>query len=227
MPGPPARQIPPNTQFNNYKIIHELTKAEIPYGRARWFYCECDCGTRRLVRIDRLGMTNACIECSKKYDHLYKQAPGCPRNIQDSHAWECWRNILQMEVERSIPVCDEWRDFETFLLFYMENTGLLIEDILRGRYERSFFHAERINKEIGWQPDNTTFIHFVTERARDKLTYEYWYKLKTKGLLDAELMSYKNFITIFGLKDGTRILRRRDITLQHSKQNSYWYIRDA
>jgi hypothetical protein len=177
--------------------------------------------------MDWLGRTSSCIECSKKYDHLYKQVPGCKRNIQDSHAWECWNNMCLKERDFGIPVCDEWKEFENFLNFYLDATGLSLSDVLRGRYTRSFFHAERINKEIGWQPDNTAFVRFVTERARHIPTYQYWHELKTKGLLSEELLVYKEFVNTFGLKSGDHRLARHDIDMPHSKQNSYWRLRHA
>ena len=220
----PAREIPPGSQFNNYKVLYELEKGK---NRVRWFQCECDCGNTRAVRIDNLGKTQSCIECSKKYDHLYKQVPGCTRDIQDSHAWECWMNMHNIWRERGIPVCDAWKDFEPFLEFYLLTTGLSLSDVLRGRVERSFYRADRINKDLGWSPDNTTFVRFVTERAWHKRTHIYWWTLKVKGLLDEELLSYKNFINIFGVKSSELILRRKDITKPHSKENSFWQERNV
>ena len=218
----PKREVPPNSQFRHWRVIYEL---DSPIGnRNRYFLCECDCGAERTVRFDALtnGKSANCIECSKKHDHLYKQVPGCKRNIQDSHAWECWCNMLSKDQERGIPVCNEWKDFEPFLTFYLQTTGLSLADVLRGRTGWSFYHAERIDKEIGWQPSNTTFIRFVTERARHKPTYQYWWILKTKELLSEELLSYKEFVKTFGTKTGQMYLARLDITQLHSKENSYW-----
>jgi hypothetical protein len=168
------------------------------------------------------GKSIGCVECSKKYDHLYKQVPGCNRAIHDSHAWECWVNILQHSKDRDVPVCHEWKEFEPFLTFYLQATGLSLEDVLRGRTGWSFYHAERIDKDIGWQPDNTTFERFVTERARHKPTYQYWWILKTRELLSEELLSYTEFVNTFGAKSGDIYLARHDITKPHSKENSYW-----
>ncbi|MDA7436664.1 hypothetical protein N8654_03150 [Synechococcus sp. AH-601-B19] len=136
-------------------------------------------------------------------------------------------NMNNLAKPRGIPVCKQWREFEPFLHFYLHATGLSLEDVLRGRSERSYYHAERINKEIGWQPDNTVFEKFVTERARHKPTYQYWHKLKSKDLLDDSVLEYKEFINIFGTKSGDMTLARRDILLPHSKTNSYWIERNV
>ena len=220
------REIPPNSQFRHWRVLHES-----PLGdkRHRWFECECDCGHVKPVRMDELmyGKSNGCIQCSKKYDHLYKQVPGCKRDIADSHAWECWQNMHNLFRDRGIPVCDEWKDFEPFLEFYLQATGLSLSDVLRGRYERSFYHAERINKEIGWTPENTSFVKFVTERARHKPTYNYWHQLRLRKILDDSLLDYKEFVNIFGTKLSGFTLARHDILKPHSKLNSYWTKRNV
>lgn len=219
----PQREIPPGSQFNNYKVLYETDRAK---NKMRQFFCLCDCGTERVVRLDRLGKTTSCIECRSKYDYLYKQHPDLPRKIQDSHAWECWMNMLLKAKERGTPVGKEFHDFGDFLKFYLSSTGMTLEDVLKGRTGWSYYHAERINKEIGWTLKNTTFIRFVTERARHKPTYQYWDRLRGQGLLDEDLMNYKNFVNAFGTKSGELTLARRDITHPHSKQNSYWIKRN-
>jgi len=221
----PRREVPPNSQFRHWRVLYEL---DGPFeNRNRWFQCECDCGYIGSVRIDNLvnGKSTNCIECSKKYDHLYKQVPGCKRSVTDSHAWECWTNMNNLVTTRGIPVCKEWREFEPFLHFYLKSTGLTLHDIFKGRVERSYYHAERIDKEIGWSPENTTFIRFITERARHIPTFQYWNKLRILELLDDDVLEYKLFINCFGTKRGDMLLVRHDTTQPHSKLNSYWQQR--
>lgn len=225
MPGIPKREIPPGSQFNNFKVLFEVERAK---NRLRQFQCVCDCGHEVAVRIDRLGKTQACIQCSKKYDCLYKQHPEVPRNIRASHAWEMWNNMLCRERDRGVQVCDEWHDFENFLPWYLEVTGLPLSDVLRGRNGAlSFFRADRIDKERPWSSENFSVTKFVTERARDKITYEYWYGLKQQGLLSEEVLQYKAFINAFGLKISGWLLTRRDLTLPHSTTNSFWKKRQC
>ena len=223
--APKPREIPPGSVFNNYTVIREVHVRSTH--RHRYFLCRCSCGVEREVRMDHLGVTTNCIECSKKYDHLYKQVPGCSRDIQDSHAWECWNNMRLRSKDRGIPVCSEWEEFEPFLKFYLASTGLSLTDVLRPRFEWSYFHAERINKEIGWCPDNTVFVRFVTERARHIPTYQYWWKLKHQGLLCDDLLSYKTFVNTFGTKVADYLLVRSDIDKPHSIENSYWRKRNV
>lgn len=223
----PKREVPPNTQFNNYRVLYELEPPAHQKSRARWFQCECDCGNQRPVRMDNLGQVTACVECSKKHDPIYKQIPGCRRNIEDSHAWECWTNMIAFAKSRDIPVCQEWQEFRPFLDFYLSATGLTLTDVLQPRTQRSYYHAERINKESGWDPTNTIFERFVTERARHVPTYQYWNHLRKRNLLEESLLNYKEFVNTFGVKAGHMTLTRKDISEPHSKQNSYWIERNV
>jgi hypothetical protein len=216
------KEILPDSQFNNYRILYELPARGPRHRRKRWFKCECDCGRKVDVTISVLGKTKTCSSCQSKYSHLYDQVPGCKRSITKSHPYEFWFRIRAKEAEWDVPVCQEWQDFEVFLNFYLQATGLSLEDVLLGRNGPSFFHAQRIDKDIGWQPDNTTFERFVTERARHKPTYQYWWTLKTREILSEELLSYTEFVNIFGTKSRDFYLARHDITKLHSKENSYW-----
>jgi hypothetical protein len=220
------REIPAGSRFNNYTVIEEVHKPN--KRRHRFFRCLCDCGIERVVRLDRLGLVRSCIQCSKKYDYLYKQHPDLPRDIQSSHAWEMWNNLLTHERGRGTAVCDEWHDFANYLPWYLEVTGLPLSDVLRGRNGfLSFFRAERILKENAWSPENFSVQKFVSERARDIPTFRYWRDLFHQELLTDELLSYKSFVTTFGVKLPYWFLVRRDITLPHSKHNSFWKKRDV
>ena len=221
MPGPRRQEIPPGTRFNNYTVLSEgPTQAK---GRKRFFHCRCDCGFETLVRLDQLGLSESCIRCSKKYDHIYKQAPNAPRDIKATHAWEMWNNMLCRERDRGVLVCDEWHDFANFLPWYLEVSGLPLSDVLRGRNGvLSFFRADRINKEREWSPENFSVTKFVTERARDKPTYRYWNELRQQELLTDDHLSYKAFVNAFGIKLPYWFLVRRDLTKPHSTTNSFW-----
>ncbi len=221
MPGPPRREIPPGTRYNNFTVLSE--GPTVAKGRKRFFHCRCDCGFESLVRLDRLGLTKSCIRCSKKYDYLYKQHPDLPRDIRKSHAWEMWNNMICRERDRGVMVCDAWHDFANYLPWYLEVTGLPLSDVLRGRNGvLSFFRADRINKEAEWSPENFSVTKFVTERARDKPTYRYWNELRQQELLPEELLSYKAFVNSFGIKLPYWFLVRRDLTKPHSTTNSFW-----
>ena len=219
--APQRREYPRGSRFNNYTVIEEVYKPN--KRRHRYFRCSCDCGNERIVRVDHLGLTLSCIQCSKKYNYLYKQHPDVPRNIQASHAWEMWNNMLSVERERGVLVCNEWHDFANFLPWYLEVTGLPLSDVLRGRNGvLSFFRADRINKEREWSPENFSVTKFITERARDKPTYRYWNELRQQELLTDDHLSYKAFVNAFGIKLPYWFLVRRDLTKPHSTTNSFW-----
>jgi len=219
MSGPRRRDIPPGSKFNNYTVIYELPSQ----GRKRFFYCVCDCGFKTVVRLDNLGKVKACIQCSKKHNEIYKQCPTAPRKIEHSHAWEMWNNMLCRERDRGVLVCKEWHDFMNFLPWYVKVTGLPLIDVLRGRNGAlSFFRADRIDKEREWSPENFSVTKFVTERARDKATYEYWNELRQQDVLTDEHVTYKAFVNAFGIKLPYWFLVRRDLTMPHSTTNSFW-----
>ena len=216
------RNYPPGSQLNNFTLLEEVFPEDTKY-RRRFFLVRCQCGFEGVRRLDTIQKSQSCIECSKKYDYLYKQYPEIPRNIQASHAWEMWNNLLSRERDRGVLVCHEWHDFANFLPWYLEVTGLQLSDVLRGRNGAlSFFRADRIDKEQPWSPENFSVTKFVTERANHKTTYAYWYKLKGQGILAEDLMSYKAFVAAFGTKLPYWFLTRRDITKPHSTSNSFW-----
>tara|TARA_R110002012_G_scaffold201511_1_gene370444 strand:+ start:334 stop:1032 length:699 start_codon:yes stop_codon:yes gene_type:complete len=218
----------PGKVYGAYTIVEQLEKTPGNLKLKR-FSCRCTCGSLRIIRQDRLVKSpGPCSDCSSLLADLHRQFPDIDKSLVfGSHAYIAWNGMRVMEKHRGTPMCAEWRDsFLVYLDFYLKETGLTLFDVVRGRFGHSFYHAERLDKEQPWSPTNTTYIRFVTERARHKPTYNYWYNLKRRELLDDTLLSYKEFVNTFGVKDPTRILRRKDIMLNHSKTNSYWYTRN-
>jgi hypothetical protein len=219
--------IEPGTRFNNWTVIKEVPKPEHlskNTRRNRYFLVQCDCGFTAVRRLDTIKQVVSCIECSKKYDYIYKQFPDYPREVQKSTPWIAWCNFMQRQKDRGIPVCAEWRDFGLFLPDYLEMSGTSLEDHLGPRMQWTYFHLERKNKELPWTKDNTFVTRFVTERARDKETYRYWNELLQKELLSDEIKSYKDFVNAFGVKQSGYRLRRKDKTILHSIDNSEWTL---
>lgn len=216
---PIRREVPPNSQFNNYRVIHEVES----HNHKRFFLCECDCGNQTVVCLDKLGKTKNCKQCYGKFSHLFRQV-GLDTTfaLEHTHVWQLWHSMMTKIKSRGHLVCAEWYEFENYLRFYVHKTGLQLSDVLSKKVNPSFFHAERIDKEQPWSPENATFIKFVTERARDDATFDYWHELKTKGLLADELLSYKEFVRVFGLKRAGWRLARRDTGEPHTSNNSYW-----
>ena len=52
-------------------------------------------------------------------------------------------NMIRKSKEFDIPVCSEWNEFQDFLPFYLESTGLSLEDVLKPRTQWSYYHAEQ------------------------------------------------------------------------------------
>ena len=220
---PKVRDIQPGHVFNNYTVLGPAPKT--PGRRERRFKCLCSCGNTTVVYLDLLGKTETCSKCKYGYDHLYRKYPELTRKMSRHHSYELWSNMLCWEKRYGVPVCDEWRDFKVFLEFYLERTGMQLYDVLKGRVGLSYYRAWRVDKGVGWQPDNVIFERFVTERARHKPTWAYWHTLKKRDLLDESVLVYKDFVNAFGTKDGTLTLARKDILKKHSKDNSHWVVR--
>jgi hypothetical protein len=173
--------------------------------------------------LSNLGKYRNCKKCYGKYSELFKQFPELdPGSIEQTHVWQLWHGMKTKVGSRGIDVCEQWEEFYPYLEHYTASTGLTLREALSPKIEYSFFHAKRLDETKPWSPENTVFYKFVTERARDVLTYKYWYELKEKELLAPELLSYKEFLNTFGVKRGGRQLARRDITKPHSNHNSYW-----
>jgi hypothetical protein len=174
--------------------------------------------------MDTIKKVVSCIQCSKKYDYIYKQFPELPRTLDRSTPFIAWKNFMQRQQDRDIPVCKEWHDFARFLPDYLEMSGTRLEDHLGPRMQWTYFHLERKNKELPWDKENTYVTRFVTERARHKPTYEYWWELTVQELLADEIKTYRDFLNAFGVKQSGYRLRRKDKTLLHSIDNSEWII---
>lgn len=152
-------------KFGRWTVIgvapNHITKGGYPV--SMWD-CVCDCGTRRAVRGNdlRLGKSVSCgcymVEnpTSKTHGasniHLYKIYHGMKARCYNRNN----KNYSHYGA-RGISICEEWKDYESFAKWAVENgykDGLTIE---------------RNNVDDGYSPDNCRWIP-IEEQQRNKRT---------------------------------------------------------
>jgi hypothetical protein len=130
-------------------------------------------------------------------------------------------------MKRRGVICLEWEeDFAAFLKYYLEVGGMKLSDFQGPNVPWSYHKVSRPNEDEPYGPGNLLVVAFRTERAWHTPTYQYWMKLSKQGILDdAMTTSYVLFLNTFGIKERGYLLRRKDITQPHSRQNSEWIRR--
>lgn len=86
--------------------------------RAQWF-CECECGTKKIIRASALksGKSKSCGCHKNDYNKIH--------GGKGTRLYECWRHMryrcdnknnqaYEMYGARGIKVCDEWQEFGAF-----------------------------------------------------------------------------------------------------------------
>ena len=121
-------------------------------------------------------------------------------------------------------ICPEWEeDFPAFLKHYLEVGGMKLSDFQGPNIPWSYHKVSRPDETKLYGPGNLLVVAFRTERAWHTPTYQYWMQLSKQGILDdAMTSSYVLFLNSFGIKERGYLLRRKDITQPHSRQNSEW-----
>lgn len=133
-------------KFGRLKIIKEVKQIN----RARAFLCKCDCGKETIVKLIQLtsGETKSC-GCYKLdlfsnliYRHGFSRTK--IYHIWTSMKQRCFNEkakVYSYYGERGITMCEEWKDFETFKEWAVNNgfkNGLSIErKNVNGNYEPS------------------------------------------------------------------------------------------
>lgn len=141
-------------RFGRLTVICEVEPKK--YGkrcRVRQFLCKCDCGNKTIVNMNNLrnGITRSCgclrKELNKGYigDCLDK-----PQQSRLHNIWLAMRNRCNSKkgkdyrnyASKGITVCDEWKDFNTFFKWAINNG-----------YHPSL-SIDRIDGNKGYSPDN-------------------------------------------------------------------------
>lgn len=149
-----------------------------PTTRSAQWLCECECGTRRIIRASQLksGKSKSC-GCHK---NDYNKTHGG----KGTRLYEIWRQMryrcenpnnqaYEKYGARGITVCEDWHDFAMFRKWAMENG-----------YKDSL-SIDRIDNDKGYSPDNCRWetsrvqmnnrrMCHVLEYGGEKLTVSQW-----------------------------------------------------
>ena len=105
-------------------LFYHDTVRPFKTARARWF-CECTCGNFKVVTGDKLktGRIKSC---------------GCllfKHNMTGTKLYNTWKNIKG----REIGICEEWKDFEKFYEWSIQNG--YTEDLYLSRFDRNIIYS--------------------------------------------------------------------------------------
>ena len=125
-----------------------LERAEDDINRNRMWLCQCDCGNRKIIGGRHLtsGRTKSCgcdqhthcnLRHGQRHTRLYTTWSDMKYRCDNPHA-----TGFENYGGRGIAMCDEWRDFENFYDWAMNNGY------------RDDLTIDRINNDGDYTPDN-------------------------------------------------------------------------
>ncbi len=170
-------------------VIKEVEPIRLPSGQInKAFLCKCDCGNEKIIRKLHL-VRNRIKSC------------GCIKNTRNGLSqhplYKVWQSILlrtsghydDVYKKKNILVCDEWKKFESFYDWSIENG-----------YKKSL-QIDRINNNGNYEPDNCRFVTSKENCNNRENTFFVFYKKNKIAFTD--LIESKN------LKDYENTIRAR------------------
>lgn len=141
-------------RYGRLTVIREVEKKIFPSGgQLRQFLCKCDCGNQTIVGIFNLrkGVTRSCGCLRKELNKTFIE--DCLDKPQQSRVHNIWLaminrcrnkkgNDFRKYRQKGITVCEEWKDFNTFFEWAINNG-----------YHPSL-SIDRIDGNKGYSPDN-------------------------------------------------------------------------
>ena len=141
-------------RFGRLTVICEVEPKK--YGkrcRVRQFLCKCDCGNKTIVNMNNLrnGITRSCGCLRKELNKGYiEDCLDKPQQSRLHNIWLAMRNRCNSKkgkdyrnyASKGITVCDEWKDFNTFFEWAINNGYHPSKSI------------DRIDGNKGYSPDN-------------------------------------------------------------------------
>lgn len=140
--------------INNLTLVENIYKVNSNRKRSYW-WCDCVCGKRSLVRDDHLKSKRVVsCGCFKKKSSVGRpETHGSCKNRKSTSEYSAWMSLKSRCLNpnspnykdyggRGITVCDRWlNSFENFL-----------EDM--GKRPAKNYSINRINNDLGYSPEN-------------------------------------------------------------------------
>lgn len=177
-------------KFNMLKV---LKLAYIKDKKVCYWLCECDCGNRKIINGNDIksGNTKAC-GCQKGKLTKYK--------IQNKKLYKKWQHMKdrcykEKDVSyknygaRGIKVCEEWKDFDNFAKWSLNN----------GYSEE--LELDRIDPNKGYYPSNCRYITKLENIRNRRITLKYDY--------NGEVLTLKELATKYNIPYKTLWARIR------------------
>lgn len=177
-------------RFGRLLVIKEVEQLITNHGKVRRFECKCDCGSRKVIRIDALkGSTKSC-GCLNRENNIKRQTK---HGKHDHPLYKRWDAMRQRFINpnnsdyknyggRGFTMYDDWlSDFKSFYDWCMNNNY------------RPQYQLVRIDKNKGFHPDNLRFKKKDIEHGlTDHELYSKWDGIKQR-CNNPKHRDYKNY----------------------------------
>lgn len=227
--GPMAHEDYTGQQVGSLTYLHEGPLLESNH---RTWVLRCECGNTCTAPLEaiRRGKYASCGHClpesiferrlkvlTRERTNFYRKI-GVQRfpNIRPYDTWSDFKKVGNL--------CPEWEDdFPAFFQHWLKLTGTTIDEWFDRNVPWRHFETYRPDQDQPASVSNLSLSKYTTERAWHTDTHLYWKKLKDRRLLSEELEdSYLLFLNTFGVKTTGQLLKRKDLTQLHTKDNSEW-----
>ena len=151
---------------DQYGLFLQAKKDERIATRSAQWLCECECGTKKIIRASALksGKSKSCGCHKNDYNKIH--------GGKGTRLYECWRHMryrcdnknnqaYEMYGARGIRVCDEWQEFGAFRDWALENG---YSDNLT---------LDRIDVNGNYEPSNCRWADAVTQMNNRRSTPHY------------------------------------------------------
>lgn len=169
--------------------------------RRRYFWkCKCDCGNEIIVSSNNLksGNTKSCGCLNKEKMIARKKTHG----MYGTRIYSIWNNMIMRCEDKNIPlyerygargitVCDEWKNFDNFYKWAMENG---YSDNLT---------IDRINYNGNYEPSNCRWAGIITQANNTRRNFYIEYQGETHTLAEwSRIIGFKYDLVKHRLYNG-------------------------
>lgn len=157
-----ALEIKCGERFGRLTIVREVKALILDDRRRRAFEVKCDCGNvfiRALNLLRSRGSIQSCRECSQRLNsRTHGQSKTPTYRIWSDMRKRCENPACKSYPNyggRGIKVCERWQKFENFLADMGERPS-------------SMHEIDRIDNDLGYQPDNVQWIDDGRAQTRNR-----------------------------------------------------------